>query len=107
MSLDAKLISGLFDRDVPPEQHHLFKYFKSEMGRALVGYYFGFADLRKQSDSYFCECFVDHTGYYASIQRLRYLLKRIDRLVNGLKKAEEEFDLKTMERIKNGKFLRK
>lgn len=109
MSLDLKLLRGEFDKEnLPPEYEHLIKYFQSKLSRALLFYYFDFSSLIKfKSIKYFCDNFVDHTGYCCSESRLRFLVKKLELLMTATDRAKQDFNFELLEKIVSGKFREK
>lgn len=105
-ALDLKLLGGeFFAWNFPPEFQYLTKYFRTDLGRTFAFYYLTFSGLIElRNIKFFLDNFVDHTGFCCSEQRLRYLLKRLQYLLNAAKKAEQDFDLEAIEKIKIGKF---
>ncbi len=103
---DFKFIGGEFTNTyLPPELSYLHKYFKSELGKVFVAYYLAFSDLIVAYNiKFFIDNFVDHTGFYCSQQRLRYLLKRLQCLLEVTKQAELDLNFDQLDKIKSGKY---
>jgi len=104
--LDLKLLGGKFiDTDLPPDLSYLHKYFRTELPRVFVSYYLAFNELiAEQNIRFFVRNFMNHTGYFCSEQRLRYLLNRLQSVLSAAEEAKLNFDLDKLEEIKSGKY---
>jgi hypothetical protein len=105
MNIDCKLLGEKYlDTNLSPEFLYLHKYFKSDLCKAFVSYYLAFSELTDYSIIFFINAFIAHTGYKCSEQRLRFLLKRLQFIIDKLREAEANFDLVIVEKIKSGKY---
>ena len=104
--LDLKLVGGSFMTEpFPLESVYLYKYFKSDLGRMFVVYYFMFEKLiDTRNTKFFLDNFVDHTGMKCSEQRLRYLLKKLQFLVDKTNEAKSGLNFEALGIIKSGKY---
>ncbi len=103
---DFKLLGGRFgENNLPPEYQHLSKYFQSKLSRTFLFYYFDFWSLAEfKTIKFFCDNFVDHTGYACSEQRLRFLVNKLQLLIEATDKAKEDLNFVLLDKIVTGKF---
>lgn len=104
--LDLKIISGefLYD-DLPPGKEYLNKYFSGDIQTRFLVYYLSFQGLTNTHPlSYFCQCFVEHTGFVCDKKWTYKLLKKVICLEKAANKAQKNMDLETLTEIKNGNY---
>ena len=90
-----KFIGGVFfGYDIPKERLYLFRYFKTDIEKAFLRYYYCFGEF---------EFFTEHTGWFCQKRWLRLLLKKHDRIVELHDKAKKEMDFTLLARIESGK----
>ncbi len=100
MKEDLELISGNFFQEdhLSPDKRYLYKYFRSDLSKQLVRYYFTFGRV---------DNFVNHTGLYCRIRWRQVLLNKIKRIEFQLEKARKEFDFEKVALILSGKLRKK
>jgi hypothetical protein len=101
---DLKFLAGVFfEEELPKDRQFLFRYFRSDLEKQFLRYYYCFEEFSQ---------FTDHTGYYCQKRWLRILEKRLKWLVDAFIKAKqdvlvpgkEEEALKTLGQIQRGKY---
>jgi hypothetical protein len=104
---DMEFIAGDFlHGDLPSDKDYLGHYFKGEIERAFLSYYFTFPDLYKEGDFMpFYNGFCEHTGHSCSTRWVRKLLVKLTLVQKELKDAERNFNLIRVGEIKSGKAL--
>ena len=104
---DLRLIGGEFiTADLPHDKAWLARYFRSELLYRFVVYYVTFRNLTKRvSLRYYCQLFIDHTGWHCSIQLLCRTAARIKKLEAAVAKAEQDRDLATLTELKLGSYI--
>ena len=100
MKEDLELISGkFFNPDyLPSDKLYLYKYFRSDLPKQFIRYYFTFGRV---------DNFVNHTGLFCRIRWRQVLLKKIKRIEFELEKARKEFDFERVALILSGKLSKK
>jgi hypothetical protein len=103
---DFKLLGGRFsENNLPPEYKHLTRYFQSKLSRTFLFYYFDFWPLAQfKTIQFFCDNFIDHTGYCCSASRLRFLIDKLQLLMKVTDKAKEDLNFALLDKIVSGKF---
>jgi coproporphyrinogen III oxidase len=93
---ELKFIGGVFfDYVLPKEKNYLFRYFRTDIEKAFLRYYYCFGEY---------EFFCDHTGYRCQQRWLKLLLKRHDRLVAIHAKAKSNADFDLLSLLESGKY---
>lgn len=96
MRFDLELISGnFFDCEIPKSKKYLFKYFRTNIQRQFVRYYYVFNSIKY---------FANHTGLHCKKRWLQLLIVRHNYLESLLKKARKEMDFETVTLIESGKY---
>lgn len=92
---DMMLISGcFFEDDIDKSNVWLLKYFKSDIQRRFLKYYFTF-------DGYYY--FRRHTGIFCSTRYLETMKKRLSYLLKLHEDAKSNFDLDLLTEVEMGK----
>lgn len=93
---ELAFIGGLFfDFVLPKEKNFLFRYFRTDIEKAFLRYYYCFGEY---------EFFSDHTGYSCQQRWLKLLKIRHDRLLAVHAEAKKEADFEQLARIESGKY---
>lgn len=90
-----RLISGcFFEDDIDKSNAWLLKYFKSDIQRRFLKYYFTFGGY------YY---FRRHTGIFCSMRYLESMKKRLSYLLKLHEDAKSNFDLDLLSEVEMGK----
>ena len=99
---DLKFLAGVFfEEELPKDRQFLFRYFRTELEKQFLRYYYCFEEYGQ---------FTDHTGYYCQQRWLRILEKRLKKLVNAFVKAKQDADngmeegFKSLGQIQRGRY---
>jgi coproporphyrinogen III oxidase len=93
---ELKFIGGVFFEYVlPKEKNFLFKYFRTDIEKAFLRYYYCFGEY---------DHFSDHTGHRCQKRWLRLLRQRHDALVEAHAAAKQEADFDLLALIESGKY---
>ncbi len=95
---DLLFLAGVFfDFEIPKERQYLFRYFKTNIEKQFIRYYYCFGDY---------EHFAEHTGLYCQKRWLKILKRRLDELVAVHAAAKLEADLESgrLAYIESGKY---
>ncbi len=96
MNTELAFISGaIFDIELPKEMRYLYKYFKTDIQRQFLRYYYVYGNWTH---------FLDHTGLYCKVRWLYGLETRLKFIQNMHRKAKADFDLGTIALLESGKF---
>ncbi len=95
---DSEFLSGeFFYFEIPKSKRYLEKYFKTDLQKAFLKYYFVFGSSVN---------FTDHTGHYCS-RRLQFrMINDLNRLVKAYETAKHsltEEGMETVDLIERGK----
>jgi hypothetical protein len=89
------LAGQFFDYELPKEKQYLLKYFRTDLDRQFLRYYFCFEQY---------EHFTDHTGMRCQEKWLRALKKKLDHIVSVHDEAKREGKLSLLTKIESGKY---
>ena len=81
--------------ELPKDKKYLLKYFKTNVQRQFLKYYFCFGDYKN---------FCNHTGNPCQERWLVILEKKLVFLERSKEKARKDFDLELIARIESGKY---
>lgn len=97
MSRDLDLIGGgyLNHEDLPKNKQYLLKYFKNEVGKDFVCYFFAFGNYTH---------FVDHTGHQITKRSLVNFKDKLMKLEDAYVKARSDGDFSKVALLESGKY---
>lgn len=96
MENDLKLIRGDFlDMFMPKEKKFVLHYFKTNLARKIIMYYFVFNTV---------DNFVNHTGFFCDYVYLKRCMDKYNEIIKMHDSALKEMDFEKMEKIQNGSF---
>jgi hypothetical protein len=96
MENDLKLIRGDFlDMFLPKEKKFVLNYFKTNLARKIIMYYFVFNTI---------DNFVNHTGYFCDYVYLKRCMDKYKEIIKEHDSALKGLDFEKMEKIQNGSF---
>jgi len=98
MENDLKLIKGDFldmFLPLPKEKRFVLKYFKTNLARKIIHYYFIFNTVTN---------FVNHTGFFCDYVYLKRCMDKYEEIIKLHNLALKEMDFDKMEKIQNGSF---
>lgn len=81
--------------EIPKEKKYLSKYFKTQIQRAFLRYFFAFGNYTN---------FRDHTGLDCQIRWLKILHEKLEALEKVRNDARKNMDMTTLAKIESGKY---
>ena len=92
---EAEFLAGVFfDFELPQDKMFLFKYFRSDLEKQFLRYYFCFYEI---------EHFSNHTGFYCQNRWTRILEKRVRLLIKCHEYYKKNFELENLAKVEMGK----
>lgn len=94
-NLDLVFISGEFDFQFSKDKKYLLKYFKTDLQKSVLKYYFTFNSL---------DNFVDHTGLKCRREWLLNLYNKLQGLEAIHKEARDNKNMSLLAIVESGKY---
>jgi hypothetical protein len=103
--MDMDFLAGNYlHGDLPLNKEYLLHYFKGDVEKIFLSYYFIFPSLYVKGEFInFYISFCDHTGFGCSTRWVRKLLVKVCKIEKALLDAESNFDINRVGEIKSGK----
>ncbi len=83
---------------IPKDKNYLFKYFKTDIQKQFLKYYFIFGTYKN---------FMDHTGYFCQTRWLIALCSKLEALEAARILAKKNFDFEMLVKIESGQMILK
>lgn len=99
MNKDLKFLSGEFlEYEIPKDKRYLLKYFKNDLQRSFLKYFFVFGSHSN---------FKDHTGRHCNprfLYEMEYRLNHLLKLHENAKRSLTEESLMLLQKIEDGDY---